>query len=235
MKRIPPKELADKLVKILRKERPDPDYVKNVFHYVRAALDLKGGTVRKKRLPELMTEDELKRFYKAVWQACDRSHIIMLKLMLFTGIRNNELAHIMVKDVDIDQMKIRIYQGKGNKDRYVLFPSYFKGEMAQYISIQKEKEAVYLFESNRQNKFTSRWIREIVKKYARKAGIEKRIHPHLFRHQILTYLTSKGVVDAKIQLISGHKNRESLSIYQDLSLADVEKEYWEAMKDFPIQ
>ena len=57
---------------------------------------------------------------------------------------------------------------------------------------------------NRRPPFTTRWIREIVKKYARKAGIEKRIHPHLFRHQILTYLTSKGIVDAKIQLISGH-------------------------------
>ena len=75
----------------------------------------------------------------------------------------------------------------------------------------------------------------IVKKYAKKAGITKRIHPHLFRHQILTYLTSKGIVDAKIQIISGHKNRESLGIYQDLSLSDVEKEYWDAMKDFPLQ
>jgi len=78
-------------------------------------------------------------------------------------------------------------------------------------------------------------IREIVKKYARKAGIEKRIHPHLFRHQILTYLTSKDIIDSKMQLISGHKNKQNLNIYQDLSLADVEKEYWEAMKDFPIQ
>ena len=76
---------------------------------------------------------------------------------------------------------------------------------------------------------------EYCEKYARKAKIEKRVHPHLFRHQILTYLTSKGIVDAKIQLISGHKNRESLSIYQDLSLSDIEKEYWDIMKDFPIQ
>ena len=119
--------------------------------------------------------------------------------------------------------------------KYVLFPLYFRAELTQYISIQKEKGAVYLFESNRMTKFTTRWIREIVKKYARKAKIEKRVHPHLFRHQILTYLTSKGIVDAKIQLISGHKNRESLSIYQDLSLSDTEKEYWDIMKDFPIQ
>jgi len=42
-------------------------------------------------------------------------------------------------------------------------------------------------------------------------------------------------VDAKIQLISGHKNLERLSSYQDLSLSDIEKEYWDAMKDFSLQ
>lgn len=227
--------MAGQLVKLLRKQHPDPNYVKKVFQYIRQDLDLTGGTVRSKRLPELMTENELNQFYKAVWQASNRAHMVMLKLILFTGIRNEELVNITLKDVDLDSMRIRINHGKGDKDRYVLFPPYFRGELAQYISIQKEHNAVYLFESNRVHKFTTRWIREIVKNYARKAGIAKRIHPHLFRHQILTYLTSKGIVDAKIQLISGHKNRESLSVYQDLSLADIEKEYWNVMKDFPIQ
>jgi len=234
MERTPPKQLAGQLVKVIRKQHPDPNYLKKVFQYIRESLDLKGGKVRPKRLPELMTEDELKLFYKAVWYASNRSHMVMLKLILFTGIRNEELVNITIQDVDLESMRIRIH-GKGGKNRNVLFPPYFRGELAMYISIQQEKGAIYLFESNRNSKFTTRWIREIVKKYAIKAGITKRIHPHLFRHQILTYLTSKGIIDAKIQLISGHKSRESLSIYQDLSLSDIEKDYWEAMKDFPIQ
>ena len=156
-------------------------------------------------------------------------------LQLFTGIRNAELVNILIKDVDLERMKIRIVQGKGRKDRYVLFPPYFRGEMTQYISIQKEKGSVFLFESNRNEKYTTRMIREIVKKFSRKAGIDKHIHPHLFRHQILTFLTSKGIIDSKVQLISGHKNKQDLNIYQDLSLADIEQEYFNAMKDFPIQ
>ena len=216
MGRIPPKEMADQLVRLLRKQHPDPVYLKEVFRHVREALALKGGVARPKRLPELMTEDELTRFYRAVWQTSNRSHMIMLKLILFTGIRNEELVNITIRDVDLESMRIRISRGKGDKDRYVLFPPYFRGELAQYISIQRETGAVYMFESNRSSKFSTRWVREIVKKYATKAGITKRIHPHLFRHQILTYLTRKSIVDAKIQLISGHKNRESLSIYQDL-------------------
>ncbi len=235
MERIPPKEMAKQIARLLRKQRPDTDYVKKVFQYVRETLDIKGAALPSKKLPELLTEHELHSFYKAVWQASNRLHMVMLKLMLFTGIRNDELVNITLKDVNLDSMRIRISHGKGDKDRYVLFPPYFRGELTQYIIIQKERGAVYLFESNRMTKFTTRWIRAIVKKYAESAGITKRIHPHLFRHQILTYLTSKGIVDAKIQLISGHKNRESLSIYQNLSLADIENEYWDAMKDFPIQ
>lgn len=235
MKIIPPKEMANQIVKLLKKQRPDAQYVKKVFQYVRESLDLKGGTVQTKKLPELMTEDELKRFYEAVWKGFNRSHMVMLKLLLFTGIRNDELVNLTLQDVDLDQMRLRINQGKGGKDRYVLFPRNFRGELAQYISGQQEKGAVYLFETNRLNKYTTRWVREIAKKYARKAGINKRIYPHLFRHQFLTYLTSKGIVDAKIQLISGHKSRDSLSRYQDLSLADVDQEYWNVMEDFPIQ
>ena len=68
MERIPPKKMAQQVVKLLRKQHPDPSYVKKVFQYVREDLGLKGGTVRTKRLPELMTENELNRFYKAVWR-----------------------------------------------------------------------------------------------------------------------------------------------------------------------
>jgi hypothetical protein len=59
--------MADQVVKLLRKQLPDPNYVKKVFQYVREAFALKEEAVRSKRLPELMTEDDLNRFYRAVW------------------------------------------------------------------------------------------------------------------------------------------------------------------------
>ncbi|MDO9529078.1 MAG: tyrosine-type recombinase/integrase [Syntrophales bacterium] len=179
MEKISPKKIAGQITRLLRKQRPDSIYVKKVFQYVRQNLALKRETVRSKRLPELMTEDELNRFYKAVWQTSNRSHMVMLKLILFTGIRNEELVNITIENVDLDSARIRINHGKGDKDRYVLFPQYFRGELAQYVSIQKESGAVYLFESNRVQKYSTRWIREIVKKYAKMAGITKRVHPHV--------------------------------------------------------
>jgi len=235
MERTPPRQLADQLTKIIKKQRPDAQYLKKVFEYVRRDLDLKGKQKQALKLPELLTEDEIKSFYEAVWNSSKRAHMVMVKVLLFTGLRNSELANLKLGDVDLKALRIRIVQGKGGKDRYVPIPETFRGELTQYLSIQKEKEAVYLFETNRLDKPTTRWIREIMKRYAAEAGITKKIYPHLFRHQLLTYLTQKGIIDSKLQLISGHKERHSLAIYQNLSLVDVENEYKEAMKDFPVK
>lgn len=233
--RIPPKKIAKKITKLLKKQNPDAHYIKKIFEYIRKDLDLTGRIKKKKKLPELLTEDEMNRFYEEVWNSENPSHMIMVKILLYTGIRNAELVNLKISDIDLKLLRIRIENGKGNKDRYVLIPKSFKGELTQYIAYQKRKKALYLFETNRKTKMTTRWLREILKRYAQKAGIKKRIYPHLFRHQLLTYLTQKGLVDAKIQLISGHSDRQSLAIYQDLSLVDIEDEYQDAMNDFPVK
>ncbi|MFC1833729.1 tyrosine-type recombinase/integrase [Thermodesulfobacteriota bacterium] len=235
MERIPPKKIALQLTRILKKQRPDANYVKKVFQHVRLELGLKGGSLKAKKLPELLTEQELIRFYEAVWNAMDRTHVVMIKLLIFTGIRNSELANLRLEDVDLNGLKIRINEGKGKRDRYVPIPSTFRGELAQYMDNQKRRRASYLCETNRQDKFSTRWIRGVIKRYALQAGIEKRVYPHLFRHQFLTYLAQKGILDAKVQIISGHQDRKSLAIYQEMSLADVEQEYQAAMRDFPVK
>jgi integrase/recombinase XerD len=235
MKRTPPKVIATKLSKVLKKERPDYNYLKKVFEHIRIDLGLKGRVSKPKKLPELLTDQELKNLYNAVWNASNRTHVVMIKLLLYSGIRNSELANITLQDVNINEMTIRIDEGKGKQDRYVPFPVFFQGELAQYIENQRARRAKYLFETNRQDKFTTRWIRKIIKNYAVEAGIDKRIYPHLLRHQLLTYLTAKGIIDAKIQLLSGHRDRKSLEIYQGLSLADLSDEYQKAMNDFPVK
>lgn len=235
MNRTPPKEMATALARLLKRERPDRFYLKKVFSYMRKELDLEGAPLPSKKLPELLTDDEVRRFYEAVWNGADRTHMVMLKLLLFTGIRNAELANLKLNDVDLSASHVRIADGKGSKDRYVPFPESFRGELRQYLLNQQDRGATYLFETNRLNKFTTRWIRALVKRYADKAGITKRIYPHLFRHQLLTHLAKEDLVDSKLQIISGHASRRNLEIYQNLSLADVEADYQEAMKRYPIK
>ena len=190
-----------------------------------------------KRLPELLTEVELVAFYEAIWHARQLTHTVMLKLLLFTGMRNAELVHLRATDVDLQTCQIRITQGKGHQDRYVLFPSSFRGELAQYLERQQQHGGRYLFESNRAWRvvYSTRRLRQIVRQYASTAGITKRVYPHLFRHQLMTYLTKQGLISPKLQLLSGHTAEQSLAVYRALALSDVSEEYEVAMRLFPIR
>ena len=232
--RIAPKEMAKKLVKLLRSSRPDYLYLKQVFKHTRQMLEVNVEKIRK-RLPELLTDQELVAFYEAVWNARNTSHLVMIKLLIYTGIRNTELTNVQIKDVDLTNCTVRIEQGKGKKDRYVLFPMSFRGELAQYVEKQQRGGAKFLFESNRLGAFSTRRIRQIIKEYSDQSGIEKRVYPHLFRHQIITYLTRKGIISPKLQLLSGHSEEKGLAIYRDLALADVAEEYETAMQMFPVR
>jgi len=232
--RLPPKAMAKKLVRMLRPQHPDYHYLKKVFQHTRALLDVTPSP-QPKRLPDLLTDAELVALYETVWQARQLTHAVMLKLLLFTGIRNGELVQLRLTDVDVQTCHLRISQGKGGKDRYVLFPSSFKGELAQYMERQRTQGAIYLFESNRHQPYSTRRIRQIIKQYATAAGIEKRVYPHLLRHQFITYLTKQGIISPKLQLLSGHATEQSLAVYRELVLSDVAGEYEEAMKMFPVR
>src|SRR3981081_1370504 len=104
---------------------------------------------------------------------------------------------------------IFINRGKGAKDRYILFPASFRLVLKSHLSATPRNR--YLFETRRFGPFTTRRIQQIVQGYREKAGITQPLHPHLFRHQMLTYLTSKGLTDAQIQLISGHETHFTLA------------------------
>ena len=93
--------------------------------------------------------------------------------------------------------------------------------------LQANPQNQYLFESQRCTPFTPRRVQQIVQAYREQAGITQRVHPHLFRHQMLTFLTSQGLSDAQIRLISGNK---SLEVYQHLALNTVEEAYQEAVE-----
>jgi integrase/recombinase XerD len=135
-----PKQMAKKLARILRPERPDYAYLKRVFQHTRELLAVQPAKKRK-QLPQLLTDRELVAFYEAVWQARDPKHMVLIKVLIFTGLRNSELAKVRLQDVDLDQCQIRVVPGKGGKDRSVLFPASFRGELAQYIQGLQDRRA----------------------------------------------------------------------------------------------
>jgi integrase len=183
---------------------------------------------RGRKLPRILTADHFRRFYQVVDQADDVQHSLLLRLMFFTGVRVSELCRIEVADVDLENCKIFISQGKGSKDRYVLFGRSFATALRTHIAAHPSNR--WLFQTRCNTRYSTRRVQQIVKRYAERAGVKAT--PHTFRHQAITWLTRhSGLADAELQLITGHARRETLAVYQHVALdGELEERYQEAMK-----
>jgi site-specific recombinase XerD len=223
--------VVTQFVRIARKERLDYDDFLYVCQQARKKLGLRKPK-RERKLPQLLPEIELKKFFRVIQECGDLQHEIMLKLLFLTAVRVSELVSIKVEDIDFDQCKIFIAEGKGRKDRYILFPAKFRLVLKSHLWANPKNR--YLFETTRYTPFTTRRVQQIVKQHREEAGITQPIHPHLFRHQMITFLTAKGLSDSQIQLISGHESKKSLEVYQHLSLKNVEQAYQEAVKSIEV-
>ncbi|MFP3011742.1 MAG: tyrosine-type recombinase/integrase [Rickettsia sp.] len=232
--RTPTKEVVSKVVQILRNERPDYIYLRDLFKKIREEFAIEVET-QTKRLPYVPTEEEIKRYYEVVWQSRETKHMILIKILLYTGVRVNELVNIKLQDIDYDSCQIRINLGKGSKDRIVPFPLGFRETLMLYAKNEETSGAIYLFESNRKKAFTTRGIRKILANYAKKANIAQSLSPHKLRHFLFTWLKKQGVDDALIQPYSGHETRQSLEIYSKLSLNDSQGAYNEIIDKFPVR
>ncbi|GHO55987.1 tyrosine-type recombinase/integrase [Ktedonobacter robiniae] len=234
MTQTPPKKKAKELAKLLRAERPDYPYLKSVFRALREELEIE--VPRKEvKLPEVPTEEEICRFYQAVWNCRNFADMVLIKTLFYTGVRVSELVTIRLNEVDVERCQIRITQGKGNKDRQVPFPRLFRELLALHMEQMKVRGAVYLFEWVRKRRYTDRGVRKMLTRYAQAAGITRSMSPHKWRHFLFTWLKKEGIDDALIQPYSGHATRQSLEIYSRLSLADAQPSYNQAMEHFPIQ
>ena len=125
----------------------------------------------------------------------------MLKFLFYTAVRVSELVGIRVENVDLEQCKVFIGQGKGAKDRYILFPSSFRLVLKRHLQAHPLNR--YLFESQRNTRFTARRIQQLVQGYRRRAGITQAVHPHLFGHQIPVFLSMMRYTRRHIDAVSG--------------------------------
>lgn len=223
--------IVTQIVRLARKERLDYTEFNYVCQQARQKLGLRRPR-QERKLPQLLPETELRKFFRVIQECGDFQHEIMLKLLFYTAVRVSELVRIKVSDIDFTQCKIFIEEGKGRKDRYILFPAGFRLVLQSHLRANPKNR--YLFETTRCTPFTTRRVQQIVKQYREEAGIAQHVHPHLFRHQMITFLTARGLSDSQIQLISGHESKKSLEVYQHLSLKNVEQAYQEAVKGLEV-
>ena len=223
--------IVAQVARIVRKQGLDYDSWRYVAKKVRQVCDLRPEK-KGRRLPRVLTTDEFRRFYQIVDRAEDVQHALMLRLLFFTAVRVSELCNIGISDVDLEACKIRVNQGKGSKDRYVLFGKGFATALRTHISAHPHNR--WLFQTQRHGKFSTRRVQQIVSHYAQEAGV--RATPHTFRHQAITWLTRhSGLADAELQLITGHARRDTLAVYQHVALdGELESKYQTSMKEIDL-
>jgi len=233
--RTPVRKKAKQFSRLLKKERPDYNYLRELFRHIRQEMNIEVDVARtSKTLPYIPTEEEINKYYQVVWKSKNMKYVVIVKTLLYTGVRVSELINIKLSDVDLDKCQIKISKREGKRDRIVPFPNAFREVLGIYMENVKKENTTYLFESSWKKHYSDRGIRKILQKYTDDAGIKCSISPNKLRHFLFTWMKKKGVEDALMQAYSGLEKPKSLEIYSKLAIEDCQKVYEDKIKDFPI-
>ena len=174
---------------------------------------------REKKIPSVLTKDEI----KILLDNCDsKKSKLMLSLLYATGMRVSELTNLKISNFQFDENIGIIRQAKGRKDRIFNIPNFIFSQLKKQVNLQQENKKEYLF-SGRKEKITNRNIQKIVNNTAKKAGINKQVHPHTLRHSFATHLLEDGVDIRKIQELLGHADLSTTQIYTHISREQLKK------------
>lgn len=141
--------------------------------------------------------------------------------MYACGLRVGEVINLKILDVDSSRMIINIRDAKGGKDRQVMLPENLLQLFRKYFIAYKPK--IYLFNGQNSLQYSSRSISEFLKFYSVKAGLNKRIYPHLLRHDSFTHLVESGCDIALIQKLAGHSSQKTTNLYLHISHNHISK------------
>lgn len=172
---------------------------------------------KKSKLPQIMSEGEILHMIEEIDNI---KHLSIFYLLYGCGLRKGELLSLKVDDISWSRNQIHIKDAKGQKDRIIPMSPHIKDILEHYINSYKPVR--YVFESRRAGQaYSSSSVSQIIKRAAKRAGITKRITPHMLRHAYATHLLDHGVSLPKIQALLGHKDVKTTMIYTHLTNKDI--------------
>lgn len=182
--------------------------------------ELLSGPKLVRRLPGTLNPEEVERLLAApsggdALAVRDRA---ILELFYSSGLRVSELSGLLLQQVDLDAGFLRVF-GKGSKERVVpvggqasaALATYLTAARSHFVKSGRTGSAVFLSERGTAISRKTLWV--LVKKYAKRAGIERPVKPHLLRHSFATHLLSGGADLRAIQEMLGHANLATTQIY----------------------
>jgi integrase/recombinase XerD len=172
-----------------------------------------------KTLPEILSLEEVETLLEQpdpqIPQGMrDRA---MLEMLYATGMRVSELTRLQVNHVHLDAGYVLVY-GKGSKERIVpigneaiKWARRYMGETRERLL--KKRESPFLFVNRSGKPMSRQYFWKSIKAYGRRAGIRKRITPHLLRHSFASHLLERGADLRSVQLMLGHVDISTTQIY----------------------
>ena len=146
-------------------------------------------------------------------------HSALLSLAYATGMRRSEVLSVEPGHIDAERKVIKVVAGKGHKQRQIPISDSLIGMLRNYY--KKYHPKTFLFEGFKPGKqYTGTSFAHVVKRAAKKAGINKSISPHVLRHSFATHMLEKGINLKKLQLILGHNAMKTTSIYLHVANLD---------------
>ena len=186
-----------------------------------------------RKIPEVLTTEEqaaLLRQSNPRYPTGERNRL-MISLMLNTGLRLSEATGLHWRDVDLNTGKVMVRQGKGAKDRAL----WVGEDDLRLLRRWRERQAneiagapSHVFTTLKGTPVSNRYVQEVVKRLAVKAGIAKDVHPHILRHTFATDLYRQTTNIRLTQKALGHANLSTTQIYTHI----VDEELEGALKSF---
>ncbi|WP_179346447.1 site-specific tyrosine recombinase/integron integrase [Winogradskyella ursingii] len=161
-----------------------------------------------KSLPEVLSKDEVLQIINCTNNI---KHRCILELLYSSGLRRSELLNLKITDIDSKRMVVMVKNAKGNKDRISVLSATLLKNLKVYY--KEYKPLTYLFEGQKGGKYSASSVLNIVKSASKRAGIRKKVTPHMLRHSFATHLLENGTDLRHIQLLLGHSSTKTTEIY----------------------
>ncbi len=181
------------------------------------------------KLPDVLTIEEIQELLKGPDLTTHRGQrdAAMLELLYAAGLRVSELLQLKNQDINLEAGFVRVF-GKGSKERIVPIGQFAREKVRDYLNygrpfLLKTFNSRYLFVARAGKPMTRQGFWKIVKQYASKAGLAKKITPHSFRHSFATHLIEAGADLRSVQMMLGHVDISTTQIYTHVVREQLQK------------
>ena len=169
------------------------------------------------KLPIVLSPEEVVRFLACV---ASTKHRAILTTIYASGLRVSEAVQLRPADIDSSRMVLRVDQGKGGKDRYVMLSPRLLEVLRDYWRVERPK--LWLFPGDGAGRhITKNAVEQACQKAQRAVGIDKPVTPHSLRHAFATHLLEAGTDVRRIQLLLGHRSLATTSRYLKIATSSL--------------